>query len=247
VARAAIYEKYEPQQEKLTRAPHFCFFWLLGSVIAWVAISVLDKKGLSSDLLLPSCFPGLIVGFFLQEHAKKKKRQSSQYVSLEAARASELKAVGQRSDFYAETTTPSMNSVARSVSQPPFKTTETRTVQATVIPIAPSTVKGAQPSWLVAAASPRTPNQVSSNASTTAAGSQQTLPATAAVSLENTTNSAKVNVTCPVCRKLMRLPALKTVDATCPHCTHVFRVSTGTSESSYISSGSGSRRHWCAR
>ncbi|REG59297.1 T5orf172 domain-containing protein [Paraburkholderia sp. BL6669N2] len=247
VARAAIYAKYEPRREGLARVPHFCFFWLLGSALAWVVIGLLDKKGFSGDLLLPSCFPGLIVGFILQEQARKQKRQASEYIALEAALSSELKAVEQRCDFSGMTSTPLMNSVARSVSQLELKTAVTRTGQATITPTAPPTVTAAQPRWLVAAASPRTPNQLRGNASTASAGNQQTLATAAEVPLEAAANSAKVNVTCPVCRKLMRLPALKTVDATCPHCTHVFRVSTGTTGFTCVSGGSGSRRHWGSR
>jgi len=41
-----------------------------------------------------------------------------------------------------------------------------------------------------------------------------------------TTGIEKAVIPCPKCKTRMRLPANKTVDATCPHCGSVFRVKT---------------------
>lgn len=87
---SAIRQKYEKQFEITFPPRPFWNYWIGGSSLSLIGISMMSPKGIEAGTFFLAAIVGAILGTFLQSHFEDRRKQSSTYVSLEKQRDEEL-------------------------------------------------------------------------------------------------------------------------------------------------------------
>ncbi len=93
---SAIRQKYQQQFEVKFPPRPFWVYWLGGSILALIGISMTLPKISDGGAFMLSAIGGAILGAFLQNYFEKERKQSTEYLSLERQRDAELEAVRAR-------------------------------------------------------------------------------------------------------------------------------------------------------
>ena len=89
----AIRQKYQQQFEKRFAPRPFWNYWLGGSILTLIGISIMWPKISDGHGWILTLIGGAILGTFLQEYFEKQQKQSTEYRFLEKQREAELVAV----------------------------------------------------------------------------------------------------------------------------------------------------------
>lgn len=90
---SVIREKYQQQFETRFPPKPFWTYWLGGSILVLIGISMMLPKASDGGVFILAAIGGAIVGAFLQGYFEKERKRSSSYILLEKQRDEELAAV----------------------------------------------------------------------------------------------------------------------------------------------------------
>lgn len=93
---SAIRKKYQQQFETRFSPRPFWNYWLGGSILALIGISMMLPKASEGGAFMLAVIGGAILGAFLQSYFEKEQKKSTEYLALETQREAELEAVRAR-------------------------------------------------------------------------------------------------------------------------------------------------------
>lgn len=93
---SAIRQKYHHQFGISFPPRPFWNYWLGGSILAFIGISIMLPKATDGGVFVLTVLAGGILGAFLQSHFENKQKQSAEYLALNKQQEAELEAVRAR-------------------------------------------------------------------------------------------------------------------------------------------------------